>query len=36
MKNVICWKAFLYGMFLLALGNCPVTQIMPNKEKGST
>lgn len=36
MKNVIFWNAFLYGMFLLALGKCSVNQIMPNQEKGST
>lgn len=36
MKNAIFWNVFLYGMFLLALGNCCVTQIMPTKEKGST
>lgn len=36
MKNAICWNMFLYGMLLLELGNCPATQIMPIKEKGTT
>lgn len=28
MKNAICWDTFCYGTFLLAIGNCPVTQVM--------